>query len=155
MAPGTASLVRKRVAGYLEQPDSEAAARRLGLLMKQTQARQSLQEDLCGHILGGVRVAELVEREAVHLGDVLPIKRFECARIAPRRYYGRAVGVEVDQDRLVLVLPSPQHRGSLVVTPIFPASSRSSALGSMRRCVDTRGSWRTAIAGNVSRIAPT
>ena len=72
---------------------------------RKSAGRERAQEDLRGQVLGGVRVAELVEREAVHLGDVLPIERLEGARIAPGRLYGGAVGVEVDQDRLVRSFP--------------------------------------------------
>ena len=76
-----------------------------GLLTEARQAGQRAQKDLRGHVLGSVRVAELVESEAVHLGNVLPIQRLEGARIAPSRIHGGAVDVEIDQDRLVWSFP--------------------------------------------------
>ncbi len=71
-----------------------------------TQAAQRAQKHLCGQVLGSVRITQLVQREVVHLGDVLPIERLEGARVAPGRLHGGAVGVDINQGRHA-VLPSP------------------------------------------------
>src|SRR4051794_37419105 len=123
-----ALLVREDVARYLEEPHPEAAVLALGLLAEARQPSQRAQEDLRSSVLGSVGIAELIEREAVHLGDVLPIERFEGAWIASGSLHGGAVHGEALLDRGA-VLPSPQHRRSLSVTPRYLTSADASLPG--------------------------
>ena len=60
---------------------------------------QGGEERALGGVLGVVLVAELVDRVAVHLGEVLPIQGVEPCRVGLRRLHERAIAVEVGDVR--------------------------------------------------------
>ena len=103
--PGGGGARRRRfgddVAGDLEEPDAEGgralAVGRAGALLEPRQVRQRRQEDPLGGVLGVVVVAQFVEREAVHLGQVLPIEGVEVGRVRLGRLDEPPVAVEVRQ----------------------------------------------------------
>ena len=78
------------------------------------------QERPLGGVLGLVMVAELVDREVVHLGQVLPIQGIEPSRVGPRRFHQGPIAVQVSETRTIGRLRSchlPQCRSGHRVTP--------------------------------------
>jgi len=67
------ALVADSVSRDLEQPDPKAAPLALALFAEPGKTAERTHEHIGRDVLGGVVVAELVEGEAVHLGDVLPV----------------------------------------------------------------------------------
>jgi hypothetical protein len=61
------------------------------------EAAQRREEDLLGHVLREMMVAQLVESERIHLSDILPVQRFELAGISARLFDAGSIGVERDQ----------------------------------------------------------
>ncbi len=102
------------------EPDPEGASLALALLAEAGQRVERPEEDLLGDVLGGVRVAGLVEREAVDVGHVLPVERFEGGGVVPGSLHGRPIRIERDDDR-----GSTQHAHSPSRTPRQSSRYRS------------------------------
>jgi hypothetical protein len=97
-APG-AALVGDRVSGDLEQPDAErrrsVAVGRPGPLLEPAEVGERGEECPLGDVLGLVMIAELVEREAVHLGEIPAVEGVEQEGIALGRLDEGPVAVEM------------------------------------------------------------
>ena len=100
-APAGAAALGDDVAGDLEEPDAERgralAVGRPGALLEPGEVRQGGEERALGGVLRLVVVAELVERVAVHLGEVLPIQGLEPGRVRLRRLDEATIAVEVGE----------------------------------------------------------
>src|SRR5439155_19629665 len=107
-----------------KEPDAERRAGR-GALFEGRQGAERRQEDALGQVLRVMVIAQLVEGEAVHLGQVLPIEDREPLRVSLRRPDGGPV--DIDPERIPLRVPpriafrlgprSSKHRGQPFVTP--------------------------------------
>ena len=121
-APPAAAL-GDRVAGDLEEPDAERrgtlAVGRAGTLLEPGEVRQGGEERALRGVLRLVMVAQLVERVAVHLGQVLPIQGLEPGRVRLRRLDEPTVAVEMDEARtpLLRTVHLPECRSGHGVTP--------------------------------------
>ena len=64
---------------------------------KRGSARERLEEDLLGKVLGGMVIVEFVDGEAVHLAHVFTVERLEVPWIAAGSLDGRPVRVVGDE----------------------------------------------------------
>ncbi len=85
MATTATPLVGDDVSGDPEEPDAErrrpVAVGRPGTLLEPVEVRQGGKERSLGGVLGFVMIAELVERVAVHLGQVPAIEGVEAGGV--------------------------------------------------------------------------
>ena len=122
------------VARDLEEPDAEGrgalAVGRAGPLLEPAEVGQGGEERPLGGVLRLVMVAQLVERVAVHLGQVLPIEGLEPGRVRLGRLDEPSVAVEVDEARTTLLrtVHLPECRTGHRVTPA-PRSVRPAGHG--------------------------
>ncbi len=122
-AAQAAATLGHGVARDLEEPDAERrrafAIGRARPLLEPPEVRQGGQERALGGVFRLVMVAQLVERVAVHLGQVLPIEGLEVGRVRLGRLDKATVAVEMGKARTTLLrtVHLPKCRTGHGVTP--------------------------------------
>ena len=122
-AAQAAATLGDGVARDLEEPDAERrralAVGRARPLLEPAEVRQGGQERALGGVLRLVMIAQLVERVAVHLGQVLPIEGLELGRVRLGRLDKATVAVEMGKARTTLLrtVHLPKCRTGHGVTP--------------------------------------
>ncbi len=139
-AAAEASPLGDHVAGDLEEPDPEGrralAVGRPGALLEPGEVRQRGEERPLGGVLRLVVVVQFVEREAVHLGQVLPIEGLEAGRVRLGGLDEPPVAVEVAKARTTLLravhLPECRSGHRRYTPPATGSASRTCMISPTR-----------------------